>query len=344
MSGGQGAGWWPWRGGDRATGSRSVPQRGVHALARGRWPRKGVRWLGRVLTAALLLLSGCALAPLDQPIKGEMAQRITIAGRPFEYCASRPIEHLPAEVTRVIIAVHGLDRGACGMRAAVVDALGGEPVDTLVVAPHFTVSSDAVKGGFAWGPMTWPAGLPDRGGVSSYAVMDALVEELGQRSITVVGFSGGGQFVNRYAAVSRTVLDRYVIINPSSYVWFSAERPGPTDHCPLYNDWRYGLDGRSGDADTGDADEVRERYAGRAVRYLIGTADDDPRSPSLDRSCAALAQGANREDRARNYHAHLLETFGAHLDQTQPLAFVEGVGHDARGMLASDAGRAALRP
>ncbi len=297
-----------------------------------------------VALVAVLTASGCAREPLVQPLKGDLARRITIEGRPFEYCASAAIEDLPAEVTRVIIAVHGLDRGACGMRAAVVDALGGEPAGTLVVAPHFTTSSDAVKGGFAWGPMSWPAGLPDRSGVSSYAVMDALVAALGPRSITLVGFSGGGQFVNRYAAVSRTVLDRYVIINPSSYLWFGPERPGPIENCPGYNEWRYGLEGRVGDAGTGNAEEVRERYAGRSVRYLIGTADDDPRSSSLDRSCAAQAQGTNREDRARNYHAHLLSTFGAHLDQTQPLALVEGIGHDARGMLASDAGRAALRP
>ena len=291
-----------------------------------------------------LTASGCALEPLDQPLKGDLARRITIEGRPFEYCASAAIEDLSADVTRVIIAVHGLDRGACGMRAAVVDALGGEPAGTVVVAPHFTTASDAVKDGFAWGPMSWPAGLPDRGGVSSYAVMDQLVAALGRRSITLVGFSGGGQFVNRYAAVSRTMLERYVIVNPSSYLWFTPERPAPVENCPAYNEWRYGLDGRVGEAGTGNTEEVRERYSGRAVHYLIGTADDDPRSTSLDRSCAAQAQGANREDRARNYHAHLLATFGPHIDQTQPLAFVEGVGHDARGMLASDAGRAALRP
>lgn len=305
--------------------------------------RRAAAWLGAALAGALLV-TGCAVEPLSQPLRGELARRITVEGRPFEYCASAAIEDLGPEVTRIIVAVHGLDRGACGMRAAVVDALGGEPADTVVVAPHFTTASDAVRGGFAWGPMTWPAGSPDRGGVSSYAVMDALVEALGDRSVTMVGFSGGGQFTNRYAAVSRTMLERYVIVNPSSYLWFTAERPGPIENCPTFNEWRYGLDGRAGDAETGDADEIRERYSGRSVRYLIGTADDDPRSASLDRSCGAQAQGANREERALNYHAHLVGTFGRHIERSQPLALVPGVGHDARGMLASDAGRAALRP
>ena len=57
------------------------------------------------------------------------------------------------------IAVHGLDRAACAMRDAVVAALGGEPADTVVIAPHFSTSADAPTGGFAWGPSTWPAVL-----------------------------------------------------------------------------------------------------------------------------------------------------------------------------------------
>lgn len=309
---------------------------------RRRWWRAGALLVAGLVWA--LIATGCALSPLRQPLTGELAQRLTVEGRPFEYCASAPIEALGEDVTRVIVAVHGLDRGACAMRAAVVDALGGEPSGTVVIAPHFTTAADAPSGGFAWGPMTWPAGEPDRGGVSSYAVMDALVEALGDRSITLVGFSGGGQFTNRYAAVSRTILDRYVIINPSSYVWFTADRPGPTANCPIYNDWRYGLEGRAGYAETGNAEEIRERYAGRNVHYLIGTADDDPRSASLDRSCAAQAQGANREERALNYHAHLLAVFGPRIEANHPLAFVQGIGHDVRGMLASEPGRAALHP
>lgn len=301
---------------------------------------------GRVLRAAVTLLvavvvSGCALQP-RQVLGDGAAQRILIAGRPFQYCASAPVQAWGQEIRRVIIAVHGLDRAACAMRDAVVAALGGEPADTVVIAPHFSTSADAPTGGFAWGPSTWPAGEPDRGGVSSFAVMDALVEAVGDRSITLVGFSGGGQFTNRYAAVSRTMLDRYVIINPSSYVWLTADRPRPSASCPTFNDWRYGLDGRAGYAETGNPEEIRERYASRGVRYLIGTADDDPNSTSLDRSCAAQTQGANREERAVNYHAHLVATFGQDVGDAQPLVTVAGVGHDARRMLASEAGRASL--
>ena len=62
-----------------------------------------------VALVAVLTASGCAREPLVQPLKGDLARRITIEGRPFEYCASAAIEDLPAEVTRVIIAVHGLD-------------------------------------------------------------------------------------------------------------------------------------------------------------------------------------------------------------------------------------------
>ena len=43
-----------------------------------------------------------------------------------------------------------------------------------------------------------------------------------------------------------------------------------------------------------------------------------------------------------NYHAHLVATFGQDVGDAQPLVTVAGVGHDARRMLASEAGRASL--
>ncbi len=322
--------------GARRTPTSVTPTSG--SRSRGPWCRGVV-----VLLVGALLFGGCAIQP-RQVIGDGLAQRIMIGGRPFRYCASRPLETLTETTTRVIFAVHGLDRAACAMREAVMAALGGEPADTLVVAPHFSTATDAPAGGFAWGPSTWPAGEPDRGGVSSFTVMDALVDAAGDRHITLVGFSGGGQFTNRYAAVSRTSLDRYVIVNPSSYLWFTPSRPNPIANCPTFDTWRYGLEGRAGYAASDDPETIRARYASRSVRYLIGTADDDPNSTSLDRSCAAQAQGGNREERALNYHAHLVEAFGDEVGDAQPLAMVVGVGHDARRMLGSDAGRQALTP
>ena len=83
--------------------------------------------------------------------------------------------------------------------------------------------------------------------------------------------------------------------------------------------------------------------AAQLASSLRPSSDDDPGSASLDRSCAARAQGANREERALNYHRHLEVVFGPRMDLSQPIVTVPGVGHDASGMLSSRWGREALR-
>ncbi len=98
--------------------------------------------------------------------------------------------------------MHGLDRNACGMRqAVVVDGVGWRAGEgDAVLAPLFATSVDALPGGHVWGTMTWPEGAESDAGASSYAALDELVARLDDRAVTLVGFSGGGQFVNRYAA------------------------------------------------------------------------------------------------------------------------------------------------
>lgn len=291
---------------------------------------------------ASLALNACAQAPLAQPLRGDLAHTTRVAGAALAYCARLPLEEWTDDVRHVIVAVHGLERNACGMRRAVVAGLGAEGEDTVVVAPLFASRVDAPAGGHVWGEMVWPAGATSSAGASSYEVLDDLVASFGDRRVSLVGFSGGAQFTNRYAAVSPVTLHSYLVLNPSTYLWFSPDRPGPTASCPEYDHWRYGLAHRDGYAARLSAREVQEQYAARTVRYLVGSADDDPRSGSLDRTCAAMAQGDDREERALNYHRHLLDHLGVGTGIQHRVVVVPGVGHDAAGMLTSPEGRAAL--
>ena len=74
------------------------------------------------------------------------------------------------------------------------------------------------------------------------------------KSWWVAGHSGGAQVVQRYAIAGKGELAltgegvgvRYVVANPSSYAYFSAERPEPAiaAACPDYNHWKYGMEAR----------------------------------------------------------------------------------------------------
>jgi hypothetical protein len=97
--------------------------------------------------------------------------------------------------------------------------------------------------------------------------LDALLGKAADRrvlpnlsQIVLVGFSAGGQLVQRYAVVGRGEgafgrggIDlRYVVGSPSSYLYFTEDRPRPEGGfgpfaeaaaCPNFNPWKYGLAG-----------------------------------------------------------------------------------------------------
>src|SRR5690606_19937597 len=95
--------------------------------------------------------------------------------------------------------------------------------------------------------------------LSSFAVVDEMVRKLGDKKlfpnltkITVVGHSAGGQFVQRYAAGGSaegavSVPLRYVVANPSSYMYLNGYRINASGQwatpsgCSNYDEYRYGL-------------------------------------------------------------------------------------------------------
>lgn len=293
-----------------------------------------------------LLLVACSSPAVPANQQPDLPLRWTqVDGRRFPYCGTGSIDDIPAATTRVVFAIHGIDRNACALAAAVRRAVGP---DTLVVAPWFPPPAGATNAAtLSWDMPGWVQGDDARtGGPSSYEVLDELIGRVGSRRVTVFGFSAGGQFVNRYAAVGRAGVYRYIVANPSSYLYFTPDREAMTPHvlatCPDYNTWRYGVDRLNRVAGDVGVDGLKGRYASRSVTYLIGSDDNRPRAVALDRSCAAMAQGANREQRASRYHRHLQQVFGPAVITRQPLFAVPGVGHDSVGMVTSDAGRRAL--
>lgn len=94
---------------------------------------------------------------------------------------------------------------------------------------------------------------------TSFDALDAVVSHLSNQTqypnlsnITLVGHGGGGQLLQRYAAVgpdpSPHIHVRYVVGDPSSSAYFTSDRAsgikktGTKSSCPDYNIWRYGYE------------------------------------------------------------------------------------------------------
>ncbi|MFQ5537536.1 MAG: alpha/beta hydrolase [Gemmatimonadota bacterium] len=269
-------------------------------------------------------------------------------------------------VTRGLIVIHGTNRNAddyfeSGFLAA---AEAGELERTVVVAPHFQTRMDGpAEDEPYWTHQGWKRGnlsqsAPPSARRSSCAALDSVVAHLADRTrfpalteIVVTGHSAGGQVVHRYAATSRVPerhpqhLFRYVVANPSTYLYVRPERAvadtfavPDTTTCPDYDDWHYGLRNRNTYAGALEADSIVAQLVRRDVRILLG--DADSLSANLDTSCGAMLQGPYRFARGRRLVRFMDVFFEARHHHKEMV--VPGVGHSSRQMWLSEVGREAL--
>jgi hypothetical protein len=258
----------------------------------------------------------------------------------------------------VVVVVHGALRDSDRYLASARHAARLAGSDALIVAPQFLADPDRAaglpEGVLYWEVEGWKGGYPALGpaSLSSFTAMDSLLAQVASAArhdpdVVVFGNSAGGQFVNRYAAVgrgpdalgSRGLRVRFVVSNPSTYLYFDRDRPVAVPDGAHINDWRYGFDGAPGYVDA-DARRSLERYLGRDVTIVLGALDNDGGSLLLEVSPAAMAQGANRFDRGVRYDQHVRALArAAGLPARHRLIQLAGVGHTAGDMLAAEAVR-----
>ncbi|MGN6317207.1 alpha/beta hydrolase [Trinickia sp.] len=276
-------------------------------------------------------------------------------------------------VRHAVVLMHGRLRNADAyfeLAQQARAAAGGDGEKTLLIVPQFLAAADVdahrlTPDTLHWEWTGWMGGDAALGPapISSFAALDAIVERLARRdsfpsleTVVIAGHSGGGQVAQRYAVLTRAegrltsqgVALRYVIANPSSYVYFDALRPAaeggfaPFDgaHCPGFNDWKYGLNRLPAYARAGDGVlALEDAYARRDVTVLLGSLDCDPEHPALDRSCAAQTQGPHRLGRGLAYARYMKMR---HPSLGHRTVVVDGFGHDGKGIFCSPQGVAAL--
>ncbi|WP_407309577.1 hypothetical protein [Pseudomonas sp. nanlin1] len=314
-----------------------------------------LRWLGACfgLCAALGAQAADYLAFEPVPGHGQMHYYSSNNGAP----------------RAALIVLHGHPRDALRSFNAVTQALQGSPwaATTLLIAPQFQVGQDAAAhctgpnvpamqtNELLWTCRSWVEGAPadNEPAVTSFSALDALLRHLAAqwpslRQVTVVGFSAGAQMVQHYIGFAQAAPDsiqavRYAVASPGSYLYFDPARPFPVAHCPGSNRWRYGLEGAPPWLEQGIA-QAKSRYATATIDYLVGALDSSQAPGAfyriLDKSCAAMAQGPFRLQRAQAYVA--AENAQRPLDAPRRLTIVPGCGHDVTCVLGSSAAQQVL--
>lgn len=330
------------------------------------------------LVVGLLCLSGAgARSPIgDAPVWLVADHRLMVttpAGSgALRLYVSQDWDRPQPAITRAIVTIHGVERAADVSRTIAETARATskiEPDSVLLIEPQFLDDADVAAQHLPvetlhWGHAGWEGGDDALGPAptSSFAALDAILAKLADRAsfpalktVVVAGHSGGGQLVQRYAVAGRGedsltkvgIHVRFLAANPSSYVYFSPERPAgdgfaPFDAaaCPAYDRWKYGVTGLPPYLAGKDPAALEAAFAARDVVYLLGDADTNPRDPALDKSCMAEAQGPYRYARGVTYFRYLQERH--HTDLAQRLLKAPNVGHDGDRMFNSPCGLAAL--
>jgi poly(3-hydroxybutyrate) depolymerase len=260
---------------------------------------------------------------------------------------------VPSNVRRAVIMIHGTKRDGDRYFEMLEETTraAGELPHTLLIAPVFRSNDgEGCQDSLGSDELEWPCNEWKYGAkslndvVDSYTALDRLIRRLADRKlypklerIVVAGHSAGGQFVQRYSAGTQISVPgveiRFVIANPSSYMYFIPERPFSAAGCEDTNRYRYGLDGRTGYMGVLSAEDLARHARERDIRYLAG-GEDIAADDTLDVSCAARAQGSNRRERASQF----VRLHG----WPERLNVIPGCAHQSGCIFSSEAGREAL--
>ena len=290
------------------------------------------------------------------------------------YYSNLSLNEIHDDTKLAIVVLHGASRNADDYYDRMYAIVNGVGMDsTIIVAPQFLRTEDLDVNNLSddvlyWTNTTnWTAGYtsgstsnhnrPFR--ISSYSIIDTLLYRLAMNNpiltqIVFVGFSAGGQFVNRYAGgndVTERIFQefnlsiRYIVGSPSSYLYMNNERRinGAVDQfsvpsgCSGYNDYKYGLNDLNNYMSIAGSDSIRIRYSRREVIYLIGGSDDGGTT-----DCQSMAQGNHRYERSIIYFNYLQYYFGSEILGRHQHAVIPNIDHDSYNVFNSACGRKAI--
>jgi hypothetical protein len=309
-----------------------------------------------------------AAEPEERPLGADELCKThwTIENDWLPYCRNQRLGELRDSIRRAVIVIHGKERNAKSYFDAVnrIATEEGRQEDTLVLALQFLTRADVSANKLSssvmfWDREGWKSGLMALNGLqlSSFVVLDRVLKRLIDQNpnltqIVIAGHSAGAQFVQKHATGRRLDTSawkgqlHYVITNPGSYMYLTAERPADTAACKDdFNDYRYGVEDNKLDYFMGTSPDSSWRKLGEyPVSILLGDQDTDDKDG--DQSCPARAQGKNRFERGKHFHRLTLKNVPSHIAGVDLSRFklhvIPHVGHEFERMWDSRCGRELL--
>jgi pimeloyl-ACP methyl ester carboxylesterase len=281
----------------------------------------------RVIWLFLLMLGPALLASAKLIRAGLGHQTIDLGGVPLEIFTYRPKSCTPSSL---LLVLHGLHRNAESYRddaRPLADALCAIEVAPLFDERRFPTwryqKGGIVQAGTLLPPAEWTGNL-------LLSLIDWVRKSEGQPQLaySLIGHSGGAQFLSRFAAFVPNSARSIVIANPSTYVL-----PDLEVEVPFGLKGVYPPEGR---------EAALRNYLAQPVTILLG--QEDLGDKDRDDSASARAQGDTRYERGLNTFRAAQAVAQAHAWPCNwRLVEVPGVGHNARTIFASPQALAALQ-
>jgi hypothetical protein len=261
-------------------------------------------------------------------------QRFAFSGleAPVFYNAESPLE-AGSKCEIAVVHVHGWGSGVgiakeeVPLTKALKAACGPDATPPYVISPLFPRrailkhNKEPVDGRAIWndswtGSLAAAVGPNDdwRGGgdatgthLSSYDVIDLIFATLSDRAkfpnlkrVVMTGYSAGGQFVGRYAAVGKGIVREGITLE------YAAMAPSTELRLDPDVSWHYGLKNRPRYSAALTFDQILGNLSRRRVWRGCGDADTKgPDQTALDVSPYAIKQGKNRYERFLNFKEYL---------------------------------------
>lgn len=268
------------------------------------------------LIACLMPLPLWAAEPLAT---GPSARSVAVKdGLEIEIFCQKPEQ---ARSGPLFIVFHGVKRNAEDYRGFATRL--GERHNAIVVAPQF----DAKR---------FPSRLYQQGGIltkdgtavsaeeRTYAIVPKIVAAVREwegrpdMPFYLIGHSGGGQFLVRFAGFQTTEAKRIVAANAGTHLFPTTDLPYPYGFGKLPDELA--------------SDDVLRKYLAQPLTIYLGTKDDKP-DENFDASPNASKQGGSRHARGHAVYEQaktLAKQKGWPFNWT--LVEAEGVAHSAKNM------------